>query len=195
MTQTVPQVAVMLDLGQGYARHTGIFAGIQAYAHEQGWELIIDDVADDTLPTRRTKRIPFDGVIARAAQKLASRAAHLSIPVVNVWYGSPCRDEFPGVFRDHHAVGRMCAEHLLSRGNVRFASIATGAEDVRSRCGRRRVGSDDHAAFTDDGFSHDTPVLGRPAGNRQAICPAKSRRIRSDPKGRPGQAFRRPRRR
>jgi len=134
MTQTVPQVAVMLDLGQGYARHTGIFAGIQAYAHEQGWELIIDDVADDTLPTRRTKRIPFDGVIARATQKLASRAAHLSIPVVNVWYGSPCRDEFPGVFRDHHAVGRMCAEHLLSRGNVRFASIATGAEAHLEAC-------------------------------------------------------------
>lgn len=134
MTRTTARVAVMLDLDRGYARHTGIFAGIQEYAHEQGWDLSIDDVADDTLPTRRTKSIPYDGIIARATRKLASRATRLSIPVVNVWRDSPCRDELPGVFRDDITIGRMCAEHLLSRGNVRFASITTKAESHAETC-------------------------------------------------------------
>lgn len=129
-----PRVAVMLELDRGYARHTGIFAGIQAYAQERGWDLIVDDVADHTLPTRHGESVPYDGVIARATQKLASRAARLSIPVVNVWYGSPCRDELPGVFRDHATIGRMCAEHLLSRGNIRFASITTSADAHTEVC-------------------------------------------------------------
>ena len=134
MSKTAPRVAVMLDLDRGYARHAGIFAGIQAYGHAQGWNLIIDEVADDTLPTRRNKNVPYEGVIARATQKLALRARRVSIPVVNVWYGSPCRDELPGVFRDDATIGRMCAEHLLSRGYVRFASITTNAEAHTQAC-------------------------------------------------------------
>lgn len=133
MPQT-PRVAVMLDLDRGYARHTGVFAGIQAYAHEQGWDLFIDEVADDTLPPRRTKDIPYDGVIARATRQLALRARRLSIPVVNVWHGSPCRDQLPGVFRDDAIIGRLCAEHLLSRGYIRFASITTQAEAHMLAC-------------------------------------------------------------
>lgn len=129
-----PRVAVMLELDRGYARHTGIFAGIQAYAQEQHWDLFIDEVADDTLPTRRTKTIPYDGVIARASRQLALRAKRLSIPVVNVWHGSPCRDQLPGVFRDDVIIGRLCAEHLVSRGYARFASITTRAESHTLAC-------------------------------------------------------------
>lgn len=118
----------MLELDRGYARHTRIFAGVQAYADEQGWDLVIDEVVEDMLPARRTiKNIPYDGVIARATRKLALAARRLSVPVVNVWHGSPCCDQLPGVFRDDVLVGRMCAEHLLSRGYVRFASLSTNA--------------------------------------------------------------------
>ena len=147
MTNTAPRVAVMLELDRGYARHTGVFGGIQGYAHDQGWDLIVDDVADSTLPPRRTKSIPYNGVIARATRKLSLRAKRLSIPVVNVWYGSPCRDELPGVFRDHATIGRICAEHLLSRGNVRFASITTSAEAHTETCESFR------ATVVDAGFS------------------------------------------
>ena len=71
------RVAVMLNLDWPYKRHAGIFAGTQQYAEEQGWESIVDEYADATLPAQPTKRIPYDGVIARATSKLARRAARL----------------------------------------------------------------------------------------------------------------------
>ena len=116
-------VAIMLDLETGYKRHTGTYAGAQKYSHERGWETIIDEYADDTLPPRRSKSIPYDGVIARATSKLADRATRLGVPVVNTWLNSPARERLPGVFFDFEAVGRMRAEHLLARGFSRFAAI------------------------------------------------------------------------
>jgi LacI family transcriptional regulator len=115
----------MLDLEWPYKRHADIFAGSQRYAQEQGWESIIDEYADDTLPAKRSEAIPYDGVIARATKKLADRAARLKIPVVNVWFSSPVTNRLPGVFPDFEAVGRLRAEHLLSRGFRRFASLTS----------------------------------------------------------------------
>lgn len=117
------RVALMLDLEWPYKRHASIFAGTQRYAEEQGWHSIIDEFAHDTLPTRRTKAIPYDGVIARANTQLVARATHLRIPVVNVWPSSPVWDSVPGVFADFEASGQIQAEHLLSRGLRNFAAV------------------------------------------------------------------------
>ena len=117
------RVAVMLDLKWPYKRHTGIFAGTQRYAQEQGWESIIDEYADDTLPARSTKAVPYDGIIARATRKLAQRARHLNVPLVNVWFSSPVWRVLPCVFADYPAIGRLRAEHLLARGLRRFAGL------------------------------------------------------------------------
>ena len=100
------RVAVMLDLEWPYKRHAGIFAGTQQYAQEQGWKSIIDEYADDTLPVRPAKSVPYDGIIARATRKLAQRSARGSVPVVNVWLSSPVWKSLPGVFADFSAVGR-----------------------------------------------------------------------------------------
>ena len=78
---------------------------------------------DDTLPARRNKESPYDGVIARATRKLALRATRLRVPVVNTWLNSPASHQLPGIFFDFEAVGRMRAEHLLTRGLSRFAAI------------------------------------------------------------------------
>ena len=121
------RVAFMLDLEWPYKRHTGIFAGTQRYAQEQGWESTIDEYVAEKLPARRTKSIPYDGVIGRATRKLVERAARLGLPVVNVWHSSPVRGQLPGVFPDCVAVGRLRAEHLLARGLRRFAAL--GHED------------------------------------------------------------------
>jgi len=124
------RVAIMLELDWPYKRHSGIFAGSQRYAQEQGWESIIDEYADDTLINGHAQTIPYDGIIARATRKLAFRAARLKVPLVNVWYSSPVRKSLPGVFPDYAAIGRMRAEHLLSRGFRRFAAMT--AENDRS---------------------------------------------------------------
>ena len=116
------RVAVMLDLEWPYKRHAGIFAGTQQYAQQQDWESTVDEYADDTLPRRRTKSAPYDGIIARATKKLAEHAGRLKVPVVNVWVSSPAR-ELPGVFGDFSSIGRMRAEHLMARGFRRFACL------------------------------------------------------------------------
>ncbi|MDH3582587.1 MAG: substrate-binding domain-containing protein [Phycisphaerae bacterium] len=116
----------MLELEWSYKRHAGIFAGAQQYAQEQGWESTIDEFVTERLPVRRTKSLPYDGVISRASKKLAQRAGRLGLPVVNVWVGSPVRQQLPGVFTDFAAMGQMRAEHLLARGLRRFAAFGTG---------------------------------------------------------------------
>ncbi len=123
MSSNPRRVAVMLDLEAAYQRHTRRYAGAQKYANEQGWEVIIDEYADVTLPARKTKSLPYDGVIARATRKLAERAARLKIPVVNVWANSPARDVLPGVFPNYPACGRLRADHLLTRGLRHFAGL------------------------------------------------------------------------
>jgi len=122
------RVAVMLDLNWPYKRHAGVFAGTQQYAREHGWQSIIDEYADDTLPVRPGTKVPYDGVIARATRKLAQRAARLKVPVVNVWFSSPVRKSLPGVFADFSAIGRLRAEHLLARGFRRFAAVTSDNE-------------------------------------------------------------------
>ncbi len=117
------RVAIMLELDWPYKRHAGVFAGTQRYAEEQGWESIVDEYAYDTLPSRRTKSMPYDGIVARATKTLAERAARIKLPVVNVWLSSPVQTMLPSVFPDYQTAGRLRAEHLLSRGLRNFATL------------------------------------------------------------------------
>lgn len=94
------RIALMLDLQWPYKRHTGIFAGTQKYADEQGWHSIVDEFAHDTLAARSRQGAPYDGIIARANHAIVQAARRRQIPVVNVWANSPVRDELPGVFPD-----------------------------------------------------------------------------------------------
>jgi LacI family transcriptional regulator len=126
MPETPRRVAFMLELEFPYKRHAGIFAGAQQYAEEQGWDSTIDEFVAERLPVRRTKSLPYDGVIARASTELAERADHLGLPVVNTWIGSPAREQLPGVFLDCTAIGHMNAQHLLARGLRRFAVLGSG---------------------------------------------------------------------
>lgn len=119
------RVALMLDLQWPYKRHSQVFAGITQYAEEQGWETIIDEFAHHTISNRREKTVPYDGILARANHQLARAAARRGVPVVNVWPSSPARVHTPGVFPDSTAVGRMVAEHFLSRGFRAFATLTS----------------------------------------------------------------------
>ncbi len=140
------RVAIQLELEWPYKRHAALFAGTQQYARGKGWESVIDEFVAENLPSRRTKSPPYDGVIARATEKLATRTARLGIPLVNVWFNCPVRDQLPGVFPDHAAGGRIRAEHLLARGLRRFAVV------VREDRGRKLEAASFRAVVESAGF-------------------------------------------
>lgn len=123
MARRVRRVAIVLDLQWLYKRHAGIFAGTQQYAKAHGWESIIDEFPIASLPKRRMKPLPFDGIIARTNQRLAKLARQLNLPLVNVWPSSPARRWVAGVYPDSTAIGHLFAEHLLARGFRRFATL------------------------------------------------------------------------
>jgi len=127
-TMTQRRVAIMLDLEWPFKRHAEVFAGVQQYAHEREWYSVIDEYADAALPTQLGQPVPYHGVIARATGRLASRAARLGVPVVNVWFSSPATKVLPGVFPDFRSMGAMRAEHLLTRGFRRFAALIAEEE-------------------------------------------------------------------
>ena len=136
------RVALMLDLEWPYKRHASIFAGTQRYAEAQNWHSIIDEYVHDTLKTSSPDQAPYDGIIARANPQLASRAADLGIPVVNVWLSSPAWSQLPGVYTDVIESGRLQAEHLLARGLNHFAAIAAyknRGQEMQLRAFRRSV--------------------------------------------------------
>jgi LacI family transcriptional regulator len=123
MSRKTRRVAIMLELDWPYKRHASVFAGTQRYAEEHGWESIVDEYAYDRLPSRRTRPLPYDGIVARATKTLAQRAARIKLPVVNVWLSSPVQMMLPSVFPDYQLAGRLRAEHLLSRGLRNFATL------------------------------------------------------------------------
>lgn len=125
-----PRVAIKLDLRWPYKRHAHIFAGTQQYADEHGWESLIDEYADEHLANASPESLPFDGVIGRVNSKLADGCRRLGVPLVNVWFNSSAKHDLPGVFPDMAAVGRVQAEHLLSRGLRRFA-VLTCEDDAQ----------------------------------------------------------------
>lgn len=119
------RVAFKLDLEWPYKRHVEVFAGAQRYAEEKGWESTIDEFVAEKLPDKRTKSIPYDGVIGRVTQKLADRARQIHIPLVNVWMSSPVWKQVPSVFPDLVAVGKLGVEHMLARGLRQFVILET----------------------------------------------------------------------
>ena len=171
--ETPRRVAFMLDLQWNYKYHIGVFAGAQRYAQEQDWESTIDEYVAEDLPSRRTKSIPYDGVIARVTKRLAERAARIGLPVVNVWMASPVWRQVPGVFPDCVAIGRLRAEHLMARGLRRFAALGRGERGFRIQAAAFQ------AAVKEAGFPCDTVTLPINPGQSYAAWLKYRQRIES----------------
>jgi len=143
------RIAVQMDIGQAFKRHTETFAGIHDYARQQGhWQLIIDEWADHTLAAQRSIPAPYDGLVGRISARGARHARRLGVPVVNVWFNSPARG-LPSVFPDYATCGRLRAEHLLARGFRNFGVVyhppyrASAAEADAFEAAVRQAGCDD----------------------------------------------------
>jgi LacI family transcriptional regulator len=120
------RIALALDVALLYKNHTGVFAGIQRYADEVGWRVLIDNWAEGTIAASPKGRPVYDGVIARitdARLGLVAQAKKRGVPVVNVMGGSSIFDQLPGVFPDYEQSGRLQAEHLLAHGLRSFTFL------------------------------------------------------------------------
>lgn len=82
----VKRIAVMMQLDQPFKRHVSVYGGILAYAKEhRDWHVVVDEWADRSLPAKRGKPVPYDGIVGRIGQLGAERAHRLDLPAVNVW--------------------------------------------------------------------------------------------------------------
>lgn len=153
------RIGLSLEIYLLYKQHAELFAGIQRYADEQGWETVIDDWAEVTLDSATKGHRPYDGVIARVnslSLELVEAAAKLGVPLINVQAGSPARDQLPGVFPDFEEVGRLRLEHLQSRGFRQFACLS-----VSGNVPEKQQAAGFIAAARDAG--HQVAVLNLPA--------------------------------
>lgn len=121
------RVGLALDIHLLFKNHTDIFAGVQRFADEAGWLTVIDDWAEGKLAARTRGRASYDGIIARVdsrRMRLVRAAAEAGVPLVNVLASSPAAHRLPGVFPDFEQVGKLQAQHLLSRGVRHFACLS-----------------------------------------------------------------------
>ena len=117
------RIGVMMDLDKPFKRHVWVYAGIQEYAKRHPeWKLIVDEWADQALPARPGRAVPYDGIVGRLSKLGGDRARRLDLPTVNVWRASPTQG-LPGAFPDFAAAGRLVADHLLSRGFRTLAAL------------------------------------------------------------------------
>jgi LacI family transcriptional regulator len=134
------RIGIALDVGLLYKQHTGIFAGIQRYADEAGWHVLIDNWAEGTIAASAKGGPSYDGVIARitdARLGLVAAAKKRGVPLVNVMGGSSIFDQVPGVFPDYEHLGRLQAEHLLAHGlrSFTFLTAEGSRPEFRQRAG------------------------------------------------------------
>lgn len=106
---------ILLVMPTGYSNERR--AGVVRYATEANW--ILDSrltahlgEGDYSFYLATTE---FDGCLAMSTGHLKPPLEALTVPVVDMWHDHPemiC----PRVLQDHHAVGRVGAQHLLERG-------------------------------------------------------------------------------
>ena len=99
-----------------------IIRGVSTYAHEAGW--IVNDHMTHDFDLDILKATKCDGIVAILPAHVPEHAARAictpSIKAVCLNDEFP-RLKLPRVVPDNHAIGRMGAEHLLSRGFRRLA--------------------------------------------------------------------------
>lgn len=107
-------VAVFVDTAGNYGR--GLLEGIAEYQEAHGpWSMFLQPRATGQFDLAWLRRWKGDGVLAFVEQRdMAQRLRKLRIPLVET-YGHLRDLNVPRVANDDLAIGRLAAEHLLSR--------------------------------------------------------------------------------
>ena len=115
--ESTPVVYLLVPLGLSYGRE--VMRGVREYTKANClWQLAVAEPTASTL--RALKKDKPDGIIAMLTSEAVEKAARdLKVPAVNV--SSWCKGVLPRVIPDNQAIGRLAAEHFLSRGFRHFA--------------------------------------------------------------------------
>ncbi|MGB0767927.1 MAG: substrate-binding domain-containing protein [Phycisphaeraceae bacterium] len=117
---TLKRIAVVMSLHHSLPWHHEPYHGIRRYADEQGWDCVVDP---HMLGVEgRVDFSPYDGVVGRITNDLATQLKPLGIPVVSLTVNTVWQD-IPGVRPDPVALGRLTAEHFLAQGYRRVALV------------------------------------------------------------------------
>ena len=127
------KITLLTESSSEYGRR--LVDGVAAYAQKaHDWRLVW--INPDAKPVRGALD-GCSGVIARVANDaLARRLARTGLPVVDVF----CQREYAGFFgvnSDHEIIGRLAAEHFLSKRHSAFAFV--GFRNVSFSMKRRRA--------------------------------------------------------
>jgi LacI family transcriptional regulator len=115
-----PHVALTVNKARSYGR--GLLQGVADYVEVYGpWSIFLDPYADGQLRKDWLRRWHGQGILAYAGnQAVVERLLRSGIPCVEI-YGVVEDRRLPRVGCDDRAIGRLAAEHLLSRELQRFA--------------------------------------------------------------------------
>ena len=127
------KIALFTECSSEYGRR--LVDGVASYAQKaHDWRLVWIN------PAAKLVRGAFDGcsgIIARVANDvLARRLARTGLPVVDVFCQREYADFF-GVNSDHEMIGRLAAEHFLSKRHTAFAFV--GFRNVAFSAKRHRA--------------------------------------------------------
>ena len=115
--ESTPVVYLLVPLGLSYGRE--VMRGVREYTKANClWQLALAEPTPATL--RTLKHDKPDGIIAMLTSDALEKAARsLRVPTINV--SSWCKGVLPRVVPDNQAIGRLAAEHFISRGFRHFA--------------------------------------------------------------------------
>lgn len=166
----LPLVAVCLDKSRSYGR--GVLQGIADFAEKVGrWSLVIETDARGAYAADWLANWHGDGILAYIESRATARRLRASrIPPVEI-FGHLLDLRLPQVGNDDETIGRLAAEHLLSRKFRYFAFCGYRAEPWSAR---RQAGFD--ATVTAAGFvpqhfhsPHGDSSLGKGEGERDRL--------------------------
>lgn len=131
MTRTrAPKVGVLVELTRQFGRD--LCQGISAFANET--DAFTPAFVTPEVLRRKSELQTFDGFIARVMNdEIASTLAALGKPVVDVYYDKP-RPGFAIVKTNHSRVGRLAAEHFISRHFTNFAFCGSAGGRFSTYC-------------------------------------------------------------
>lgn len=166
--KTATQPTVLLIHPGQYHYFEEASRGVRQYAREHGhWNLVVARATQlGYVWSRKVRQADISGVVGIVTPQEKRMLASLRAPMVNT--SSRVVDpSIPAVVPDNRAVGRMAAEHLLSKGFRRFGCVTQQAHH--------------YAQLRRDGFLArltaedvpcrllDTPLSPRVAGTKRAV--------------------------
>ncbi|PQO35148.1 XylR family transcriptional regulator [Blastopirellula marina] len=129
-----PHVALLIETSRTYGRE--LLHGVRQYVAEHGpWSLLVESRSLETPPPPWLPAWQGSGILTRSgSQKMADAVARAKLPTVEL-RSTRLKHNFPFIGVDNRSLGKLVAEHFLSRGFRNFAVYQLGAEEYfQQRC-------------------------------------------------------------